>query len=180
MTPQDQDRFPPLAITLKDGRRITLRPLRPEDGPALGDFYAAIPPADEFFYCPHPLTRERAAANADRAGSPTEVVLVIDAGPGAIGGYAWFRWAAGAAAAGFGICLARPFKGHRLGEALMRRLQEIAVEIGPGTLQLTVQKKNPGAIALYRKMGFQVLREQTRSDGEPEYFMEWTAARRPA
>lgn len=172
MTPAEQTLFPPVTVLCKDGRPVTLRPLQPTDGPALGDFYESIPPADIFYYCPHPLTRDRALQNAAQALSPTEVVLVIDPGNGRIGGYAWFRWPPGATVAGFGICLSSAFKGQGLGEALIRRLKEIARRIGPGTLELTVQKKNSGAVALYHKMGFEIVREQLRQpDNEPEYFM---------
>ena len=172
MTPAEQDRLPPVTIRCRDGREVTLRPLRTTDGPALGDFYVCIPKADVFFYCPHPLTRDRAMQNAAQALSPTEVVLVIDPGDGTIGGYAWFRWSKGAPAAGFGICLASAFKGQGLGEAMMIKLKEIARQVGPAAIQLTVQKKNAAAFALYRRMGFEIVREQLRQpDNEPEYFM---------
>lgn len=173
----DQNRFPPLSTRLKDGRQVTLRALRSGDGPALADFYRQIPPADVFFYCPHPLTAEYALANAARADHPGEIVLVVDPGNGTIGGYAWIRRQPDLAAGCFGICLAASFKGQGLGEALIARLTEIARNIGPSIVQLTVQKKNAGAVALYRKMGFRVIREQLRNDGEPEYFMELNAAR---
>ena len=172
MTPAEQSLFPPLTVSCKDGRRVTIRPLQPTDGPALGDFYESIPKSDIFFYCPHPLTRERALQNAAQALSPTEVVLVIESGNGVIGGYAWYRWSLGSPASAFGICLAPAFKGQGLGEALIRRLKETAQKVGPDTIELTVQKKNTGAVALYRKMGFEIVREQLRQpDNEPEYFM---------
>jgi ribosomal-protein-alanine N-acetyltransferase len=143
----------------------------------LGDLYENIPKADVFFYCPHPLTRDRALQNAAQAVSPTEIVWVIDPGDGIIGGYAWTRWGAGAPVSTFGICLAAAFKGQGMGEALIRRLTEIARQVGPKTLQLTVQKRNAAAVALYRKMGFEVVSEQLRQpDQEPEYVMALTVS----
>jgi len=172
MTPAEQALFPPVTVSCKDGRPVTLRPLQPTDGPALGDFYESIPKSDIFFYCPHPLIRDRALQNAAQALSSTEVVLVIDSGNGVIGGYAWFRWNAGSSASSLGICLATAFKGQGLGETLIRRLKEIAQRVGPAIIELTVQKKNTGAVALYRKMDFEIVREQLRQpDNEPEYFM---------
>ena len=44
-------------------------------------------------------------------------------------------------------------------------------------MSLTVQKANPRAVALYQKMGFEIVREQMRNQveefpPEPEYYME--------
>lgn len=173
MQQSDQDRFPPCSVNTKDGRIMLIRPLRMEDGPALAAFYEQIPAADQFFYCPHPLTRENAFKNAEKALNPCVVVLVIDDQCGHIGGYAWFRWAEGSRESGFGICLLPAFKGQGLGEKLMERLLEIAHDIGPDFMALTVQKKNPRAVILYQKMGFHIIREQLRGgDNEPEYYME--------
>ena len=173
MTPADQRRFPPLAITLRNGTPAVIRPLAATDGAALAAFYAGIPPADVFFYCPHPLTQEYAFKNAAQAFSPTEVVLVLETSKGGIGGYAWYRWKAGVPASGFGICIARTLQGRGAGQQLMARLLEIALTVGPPVMSLTVQKKNPKGVELYAKMGFRVIREQVRAaDGEPEYYME--------
>lgn len=173
MLQSDQNRFPPLSVTAKDGRAMLIRPLRRDDGPALAAFYELIPAADQLFYYPHPLTRENAFKNAETALSPCAVVLIIDDQEGHIGGYAWFRWVEGARESVFGICLISSFKGHGLGEQLMRRLAEIAHVVGPDIMSLTVQKKNPRAVLLYQKMDFKIIRDQLRShDNEPEYYME--------
>ena len=174
MTPADQQRFPPLAIPLRNGPPAVIRPLAEADGAALADFYAGIPAADAFFYGPHPLTREFALRNAAQAGSATEVVLVLEIPDGGIGGYAWYRWqATGEACSLVGICLARACQGAGAGQQLLARLNVIARTVGPPVMRLTVQQSNPKAIELYRKLGFQIIREQLRKDdGEPEYCME--------
>ena len=173
MTPSDQRQFPPLAITLRNRTPAVIRPLAETDGAALAQFYGGIPPEDVLFYCPHPLTSEYAFKNAAQAGSPTEVVLVLETTGGGIGGYAWYRWPAGAATSGFGICIARSCQGAGGGQQLMARLLEIARTVGPPVMSLTVQKKNPKGVELYAKMGFCVIREQLRvADSEPEYYME--------
>ncbi len=173
MTPSDQRQFPPLAITLRNGTPAVIRPLAETDGAALAQFYAGIPASDVLFYCPHPLDREHALKNAANAGSPTEVVLVLETTGGGIGGYAWYRWEAGAQTSGFGICIAHSLQGAGAGKQLMSRLLEVAQTVGPPVMSLTVQKKNPKGVELYTKMGFSVIREQLRaSDSEPEYYME--------
>jgi ribosomal protein S18 acetylase RimI-like enzyme len=79
----------------------------------------------------------------------------------------------------FGLCIRRGLQASGAGNALMTRLLEVAKEIGPPVMGLTVQKANARAVALYTKMGFRVVREQMRGpmavDGfppEPEYYME--------
>ena len=173
MTPADQRQFPPLAITLRNGTPVVIRPLAETDGAALAQFYAGIPPEDVLFYCPHPLTREYAFKNAAQAASPTEVVLVMETTGGTIGGYAWYRWSADAAVSCFGICVARSCQGAGAGQQLISRLLAVARKVGPPVMSLTVQKKNPKGVELYAKMGFRVIREQFRAaDGEPEFHME--------
>jgi len=180
MKPEDRRRFPPQAVGLKDGRQGVIRPLATDDAVALGDFYATVPREDLRFYCPHPLTREKAAENAAAADSPYQVVLVLEAPDRTIAGYAWYRWTEeNASRSTLGICIRRDFQGVGAGQALLARLLEIAQEIGPPIVSLTVQLANARGRALYQKMGFRVVREQVRPadpalglEAEPEYYME--------
>ena len=174
MKQQDQSRFPAVAATLKDGRGVVIRPIRTDDGEALADFYASVPPEDVRFYSPHPLDRENAFRKAAAADAPFSVVLLAEAAEGRIAGYGWFRWDGDAAPrSGFGICIRREFQNVGLGGELMARLNEIARVLGPPVMGLTVQKANARGVALYQKMGFRPVREQLRGgDGEPEYYME--------
>jgi ribosomal protein S18 acetylase RimI-like enzyme len=174
-----QSGLPPAETTLKDGRSVILRLLAPGDGAALGDFYDAMPRATWRFYCPPRLTRADAMQKAALANSPTEVCLVSeDPDSGEIAGYAWYRWKDTASEKSvFGICLREGYRGAGLGQALMACLLQIAESVGPPVMELTVQLANPGAIALYRKMGFEVVAEQMRPrvgdfPAEPEYAME--------
>lgn len=183
MTPADQERFPAVAVTLKNGRPATLRALQESDAEALGDFYEAVPQADVRFYCPHALDREHARANAAKALSPTEVVLVLVPESGGIGGYAWYRWQAGAERSTFGICIRPEQQGSGAGRALMQRLIAIAESVGPRIMCLTVQKANARAVTLYQALGFKIVHEQMRGPSlngfppEPEYAMERVAGR---
>jgi len=178
MLPTDQIRFPPKSVTLRDGRTVTLRFLTPDDAEVLGDFYESIERAAYRFYCPHGLTRENAAKKAADAESATSVTLVAEHTAGAIVGYNWYAWKVGSEEPSiFGICIRKEHRGNALGRALMARLLEVAAEIGPEVMSLTVQKANPRAAALYTKMGFQPVREQMRGQveefpAEPETYME--------
>ena len=178
MLPVDQQRFPATGIAAKTGEVFAIRPLDAGDTAGLAALFESVPRADLRHYYPHPLDREHAARDTAKALSPCEVVLVAEAPGGDIAGYAWYRWKEPQAATStFGICIGRPWQGAGIGRALMNRLLEIAREIGPPVMGLTVQLANQRALALYRSMGFEVVREQIVGErlgfaAEPEYCME--------
>jgi ribosomal protein S18 acetylase RimI-like enzyme len=179
MLVEDQPRFPPATATLKDERTFVLRLLESGDAEALGDFYDAMPRETWRFYCPPRLTRQDAARRAGWADSPTFVCVVAeDEATGAIAGYNWYQWKGDMSQTStFGICVREEARGIGLGRALMARLLEISRAIGPPVMSLTVQLANPCAIALYQKMGFQIVRQQMRDrvgdfPAEAEYYME--------
>lgn len=179
MLPQDRARFAPVVKSLKDGRTIAVRLLEPSDAEALGDFYEGVPREDFRFYRAQKLTREMARKMAQERADTVNLVCVVgvdDAGQ--IAGYAWYDWKElRAPSSSFGICIRRDYQDGGTGRTLMTRLLEIAREVGPPLMNLTVQKANARAVALYRKMGFQIVREQMRGpspefEPEPEYYME--------
>lgn len=179
MLTKDRQRYPPVQRTLKDDRLVTIRLLDPGDAARLGDFYAVMPRETWRFYCPPRLSRADAAKKARHALHPTEVCVVAeDPVTGQIVGYNWYTWKDETRRASiFGICLRESHRGAGLGQILMERLLEIAQEVGPPVMSLTVQLANPRAVALYTKMGFRVVREQVRQaigdfPAEPEYYME--------
>lgn len=181
MNPAERRRFGPTHATLKHGSTVTLRVLMPDDGDALGDFYESVPREDFRFYCPHALNREEAARKAARADDEQFVCLVAVDDAVRIAGYAWYEWhGPDSGVSGFGICIRREFQGLGLGESIMRRLFEIASEVGPPRMCLTVQKANERAVQLYQKLGFAPVREQECGERwgfapEPEYYMERAA-----
>ncbi|NLC57971.1 MAG: GNAT family N-acetyltransferase [Armatimonadetes bacterium] len=180
MTPETMQQFPAITTVLKDGTQAIIRPLMPEDGEALGDLYESMPREDVRFYFPHQLDRAHALANAAKAFSPLEVVLVLETPAQRVAGYAWYRWTEeDASRSVFGICIGRACQGRGAGRALMTRLAQIAEKVGPPVMTLTVQEANPRAVALYQSMGFSIVRAQIRQEmeghgfpPEPEYLME--------
>jgi len=175
---EDQQRFPPISSAAEAGEALTIRPLTADDADGLAALFESVPHADLRHYYPHPMDREHAARDAANALSPHGVVLVAETVGGEIAGYAWYRWDGPEAAKSlFGICIGRPWQGAGLGRALVTRLMEIAREVGPPVMELTVQLANQRALALYRSMGFEVVREQIVGErhgfaAEPEYCMQ--------
>ena len=182
MSPQDRASFAPIITDLKDGRSLTVRFLEPADGEALAEFYESVPRADYRFYSPHPLTRCEALKKAEgRADAATLVCAVGVEDGGRIVGYAWYDWPdAESQTSTFGICIRRGHQDSGAAQAIMRRLLEAAHTVGPAWMSLTVQKANSRAVALYQKMGFSIVREQTRLPfeefpAEAEFYMERAA-----
>ncbi len=178
MLPEYQARFKENFVTLRNGVKVNVRPMSKNDADALGEFYESVPRQDFRFYCPYKLDRPTAAEHAALADSPIWVVLVIETPEKKIAGYAWYRMNKPEDKESvFGICIRPGWQDTGSGRAVMTRLLEVAREVGPPMMNLTVQLANPRAVALYQKMGFVIKREQMRGQvqefpPEPEYFME--------
>ena len=141
MSPEDRERFPPIQVRLKDGRSVCLRLLQQEDGEGLATLYEALPTEAARFYWPHPLEREHALANASRADSPTEVVLIMATPEGKVGGYAWYRWGDDTSIVSvFGICIAKDCQNCGAGRVLMARLLEIARDVAKKLLDAQAER----------------------------------------
>ncbi len=69
------------------------------------------------------------------------------------------------------VAVEAPYRGQGIGGALLRALLDQLAQAGYRRASLSVQKENP-AVALYRRLGFQTLRET-----ESEYTMGNTLAR---
>jgi ribosomal protein S18 acetylase RimI-like enzyme len=163
----------PVKATLKNGKTVTVRPLSVKDGEKLAHFYEQIPEEDYFFYCPNALDRENALKKAANADAANFVCLVIETEQSEIAGYAWYRWGNSFDKSEFGICIRRDHHGIGAGKIIMTKLMQTAEIYGPPVMSLTVQKANEGAVKLYPKLGFKIIREQLRGgDNEPEYYME--------
>jgi ribosomal protein S18 acetylase RimI-like enzyme len=179
MLQADRQRFAPASAILKDGSQVTLRLLEPTDAAALGDFYESVPREDYRHYAPHKLNRAQAKYKVEKfADSPHCICVIAVNDSEQIVGYAWCLWNDPTdERCLLGLCIGRANQGNGLGQAVLCRLLEIVKVLGPPVVCLTVNKANPRAFALYQKMGFIQLREQTRQrveefPAEPEYYME--------
>ncbi|HEX2950422.1 MAG TPA: GNAT family N-acetyltransferase [Armatimonadota bacterium] len=179
MLPADVERFQPIHAVLKNGMAVCVRPLTPNDGEAMAEFYISVPREDGRFYLrPSELTRENALTSAANSASPYNVELILESADKRIMGYAWYRWEdTHAEKSVFGICIHRECQGGGAGKLLFSTINAVAEHIGPPVMSLTVQQANQRAFALYQKMGFSIVREQEVSErdgfpAEPEWYME--------
>ena len=67
-----------------------------------------------------------------------------------------------------GVALLPEFRGQGVGERLMRQTLEAARAFGLHRVELTVREDNKNAIALYKKIGFEIeglMRDAMKVDG---------------
>jgi [ribosomal protein S18]-alanine N-acetyltransferase len=67
------------------------------------------------------------------------------------------------------------YRGKGLGEALMKKIMEIAKQVGARVMTLEVRVSNEAAKGLYRKMGFQDggIRKRYYSDNQEDALVMW-------
>ena len=73
------------------------------------------------------------------------------------------------------IALLPEYRGRKLGEALLRKIIEVAIERGAKTMTLEVRMSNMIAQSLYRKLGFQggAIRNSYYTDNYEDALVMW-------
>jgi len=154
-------------ITLRDGRAVTLRPIRPEDADAHAAFFARLSPEDVRlrFFAPIRALSPEQIARMTQIDYDREMAIIATTGDGAeaetLGVVRLFRTGAEAE---FAIVVRSDMKGSGLGGALMRAGLDWAREAGIARVTGDVLAENEGMLAFVRRLGFSV----TRSRDDPE------------
>ncbi len=157
---------------------VTLRRLRSDDAPLIGEFYASLSERDKYFFYPHPLDDEHAVEVAATAEDPGYITLLATV-PGEDGetmiGYAWIRSREGAAVWWFGICVRPGWQERRIGTRLLSTLLDQAREAGVRKVGLHVHCDNVRGRSLYTRHGFEIVGESiNQQQNVPQYVMEVT------
>ncbi|EIJ79865.1 ribosomal-protein-alanine acetyltransferase [Bacillus methanolicus PB1] len=73
------------------------------------------------------------------------------------------------------IAVLPEYRGKKLGEALLRKVMELARELGAKTMTLEVRVTNYVAQSLYRKLGFQngAIRKNYYTDNQEDALVMW-------
>lgn len=73
------------------------------------------------------------------------------------------------------VAILPQYRGRKLGEAMMKKLMEIASELGAKTMTLEVRVSNEVARKLYRKLGFQdgSIRKNYYTDNQEDALIMW-------
>lgn len=148
--------------TMQDGTAVRLRPIRPEDAPALESIIARMTPEDlrMRFFAPIRRLPELLLARLTQIDYDREMALIAfaDAADGQPDGLGVVRLLADpdGQQAEFAIGVRSDMKGRGLGWLLMRRIIEYAGERGIGAIVGDVLRENQPMIDLARDLGFRV------------------------
>jgi len=161
-------------ITLRDGRRATVRLLRATDVETLTAFFLGLSPDTRRFYGPHPFDRataEKLCASLDPATTLRFIAILDDGGPNAeIIGYMILTRQIGESdlarygdrirpevCASFAPSIADAYQEQGIGTAMARHVLACARKLGLKQVILMggVQARNERARHFYAKLGFQ-------------------------
>jgi len=145
---------------LRDGTRIHLRPVRPEDEPGIVDLVAHQSPEDlrmRFFTSMTGISHEL-AARLTQIDYDREVALVAEPPErNAIWGVGRFVADPDNVRAEYAVAVRTDMKGHGLGYLLMTRLIEVARARGLSELYGEVLRENRPMLKMARELGFSVV-----------------------
>ena len=148
-------------LTLRDGRKITIRSVEPEDAARmlqymktmLGETPFLLRTPEEFDYTPEEEARILAGRKNDPrslmlvAETEGEIIASADVCPHGSKSRVQHR-------AELGISVRKDYWHQGIGSALMERLIPFAKQSGFEQIELTVESKNQRALRLYHKNGF--------------------------
>jgi ribosomal protein S18 acetylase RimI-like enzyme len=145
-------------VTLRNGEPVLIRRFRRTDGDALYEFFTQrLSPESQRLYSLQPLDRNLVDWVVSEADAP-DVVRLVAFKDDAIIGYAYWRPQIFKPKLPLlSIAVADGYQGLGLGRALMELLIDAARLRDMDGLELHVFKHNRRAIALYRKVGFEII-----------------------
>ena len=173
--PEDRLAIRPYPVALEEpveiaGKKLLLRPVRPEDEPMFQDAFKRLSPQAVRlrFFAPLKVLTHQMAAHFSQIDYDREMALVLvePKPPGKARGYGVARILADPdkARAEFAITVVTDMAGKGLGALLMRRIIDYARGHGIGELYGDVLAENTAMLGLARSLGFHI----ERSRDEPE------------
>ncbi|MGH1482880.1 MAG: GNAT family N-acetyltransferase [Geminicoccales bacterium] len=147
-------------LTLKDGRKLLLRPVRPEDEPAFHLGFTKLTPEEIQlrFFTPLKTLSHIMAARFTQIDYDREMALVLAnegvAGEAEIFGVARLVADPDNEQAEYAIIVGHEMTGQGLGELMMNRLIDYARKRGVGEVYGEVLRKNAPMLGLCDKLGF--------------------------
>jgi acetyltransferase len=146
-------------VITRDGRRLLLRPIRPEDEPALQAFVRRLDPDDIRlrFFAPIRELDRRFAARLTQIDYDREMALIAvdpEDPEQAILGVIRITADADNASAEYAGIVRSDLKGHGLGRLMMDEIISYARRVGIGEIWGSVLAENTPMLTLARKLGF--------------------------
>jgi acetyltransferase len=146
-------------VTLADGAAIFVRPVRPEDEPLYGPFFAGVTAQDlrmRFFAPIKEFTHAFIARLTQIDYARAMAFVAIEESSGKLLGAVRLHANANYDCGEFAILVRSDLKGHGLGWLLMQMIIEYARAEGIGTIEGQVLRENTSMLAMCRELGFQV------------------------
>ena len=160
-------------ITLRDGARVTLRPIAPEDKPLIAATFERLSEGSRyrrFFTTKNQLPAAELAYLVDVDHTEHEAIIAIDRSTGeALGVARYIRSKDDAEVAEVAVTVADDWQRRGLGRALLDRLTYHARREGVRRFSALVQGDNPGALRLLADVGDT---RQQRDSGVVELVIE--------
>jgi len=146
----------PIQVTLRDGTPVTIRTMELQDGPAVLEFFRALPEEDRLFLRDDVTSPEWLERFSRQIDYSTLIPLVVEHGKTVVGNAALYRslhgWSAHVGE--LRIAVARAFQRQGLGTVLARELVKLALESGLEKLVASVVDNQVGAKRAFEKLGF--------------------------
>jgi acetyltransferase len=146
-------------VTLADGTAIFVRPVRPEDEPLYGPFFAAVTALDlrmRFFAPVKEFTHAFIARLTQIDYGRAMAFIAIEESSGKLLGVVRLHANADYDTGEYAILVRSDLKGHGLGWLLMQMIIEYARTEGIGTIEGQVLRENTSMLAMCRQLGFQI------------------------
>ena len=145
-------------LKLRNGHALAVRPLRPEDEPAIASFLASVSPEDlrlRFFHAVKDFSHQFTARLTQLDYARSMAFVALDA-KGQITGVARLHSDSRYERAEYAILIASSLKGQGLGWALMQLLIDYARAEGLKYLSGQVLRENVTMLTMCRELGFSI------------------------
>lgn len=148
-------------ITVKGGKRIFVRPIKPEDAPLLTGLFSALSPLSIYFrfFSPLKSLSTKMLARLSQIDYDREMALVAfdpDEEEEKVIAVVRYMAVPRKEEANFAVAVGSPWQGLGIGAALMERLFAIAREEGIKKITGEVLAENYQMLALARRFGFEI------------------------
>lgn len=147
---------------LPDGRRVFVRPIKPEDAALYPDFLAAVTADDlrlRFFTAVRELTEEQIARLTRLDYDRAIAFIALDPGSGGMLGVVRLHRDGDGTGGEYAVLVRSALKGRGLGWLLMRRMIDYARAIGLARVHGQVLAENATMLRMCEELGFEIADE---------------------